>query len=63
MRMLAEANAQVGFVEKYRTQVMKDALEVAQNTIDPKHTGNPDSSGYETHSDTGVTVEIQPKKC
>lgn len=33
MRMLAEASAQVEFSNKYRSEALKDALEVAQNTI------------------------------
>lgn len=58
MRMLAEANAQVSFTKKFQTEAMKDALEVAKNTIESQPSiGNTTRSKPAPASDAGTPVE------
>lgn len=60
MRMLAEANAQVSFSKKFHTEAMKDALEVAQNTVATNPSiGNTSRPKLETDSNSGTPVEGQ----
>lgn len=58
MRMLAEANAQVSFSKKFTNEAMKDALEVAQTTINSERSvGNFTRPKPTPNNDPGTPVE------